>query len=237
MQESIDILYDASVRWADANLGEVIAALKYSGVWDDAIFVFLSDHGEEMGEHGGWFHGQSVYEELAHVPLIIHFPRGEHGGQRISRPVSLVDLMPTIFDYIGEPGLCERCRGKSLMSLINGEYDIGDPDVAIPAMRHNDSFYYRPFKEKRGDLNVVVRRDQWKGIWNDELGAMELYDLTLDPGELSDLSVRQPQLVQGMSEKARNWLKICKNNAVEPERAEEMDEETRERLRALGYLD
>ena len=109
--------------------------------------------------------------------------------------------------------------------------------MLIPAMRHNDSFYYRPFKEKRGDLNVVVRRDQWKGIWNDELGAMELYDLTLDPGELSDLSVRQPQLVQGMSEKARNWLKICKNNAVEPERAEEMDEETRERLRALGYLD
>jgi arylsulfatase A-like enzyme len=88
MLESIDLLYDASVRWADANLAEAITALKISGVWDDAIFIFLSDHGEEMGEHGGWFHGQSIYEELAHVPLIIHFPGGEYGGQRISRPAS-----------------------------------------------------------------------------------------------------------------------------------------------------
>jgi arylsulfatase A-like enzyme len=237
LQEPIDILYDASVRWADANLADVINALKVSGVWNKAIFIFMSDHGEEMGEHGGWFHGQSVYEELAHVPLIIHFPGGEHGGKRIETPVSLVDLMPTIFDLIGRSELCEGCRGRSLLPLLNGENDTGDWTFPIPAMRHNGGFYYRPFKENRGDLNIVVRRDQWKGIWNDELGTLELYDLALDAGELSDVNAQHPGLVNSMSERARKWLKDCQADAVTPEQAEEMDEETRERLRALGYLE
>jgi arylsulfatase A-like enzyme len=237
MLESIDLLYDASVRWADANLAEAITALKISGVWDDAIFIFLSDHGEEMGEHGGWFHGQSIYEELAHVPLIIHFPGGEYGGQRISRPVSLVDIVPTILDFAGRSGLCDSCRGNSLLPLLNGDDDPGDLTVPVPAMRLNHGFYYRPFKEHRGDQNVVIRREQWKGIWNAELETLELYDLVADPGELSDLNAGNPELVQDMSEYARGWLENCQVNAVEPEQADEMDEETRERLRALGYLD
>ena len=237
MQESIDLLYDASVRWADTNLADVITALKASGVWNDAIFIFLSDHGEEMGEHGGWFHGQSIYEELAHVPLIIHFPGGEYGGRRIARPVSLVDLMPTILDLTGRSGMCEGCRGTSLVPLLNGKYDTGDLTVPIPAIRLNHGFYYRPFKENRGDLNVVIRRDQWKGIWNDEPGTLELYDLAADPGEQSDVNGQHPELVQEMSDYARSWLKDCQANAAAPEQAEEMDEETKERLRALGYLD
>jgi arylsulfatase A-like enzyme len=56
MEDTVNVLYDSAVWWADANLKSVIDVLKRRGVWDKAIFIFLSDHGEELGEHGGWLH-------------------------------------------------------------------------------------------------------------------------------------------------------------------------------------
>ena len=131
-RETIDILYDAAVLWADSNVGEIIDVLKRRGVWDEAIFIFLSDHGEEFGEHGGWNHGQSGYEELMRVPLIIHFPGNEFAGRRLGNLVSLVDIMPTIFDYIDRPELCEN---QALPVPRRGEpRAVGLEPVRAPAL-------------------------------------------------------------------------------------------------------
>ena len=236
MRGSIELLYDGAVRWADTNLSDVIGVLKERGVWDDAIFVFLSDHGEELGDHGSWLHGQSVYEELVRVPLLIHFPGGEYAGQRIELPVSLVDVMPTIFDYLGRTDLCDGCRGSSLIPLIVDSTVLPESRSIIPALRANRAFYYRPYKENRGDLNVVVRQEHWKGIWNDELNALELYDLELDPAEQSNVSAQHPELVTSMGRQARSWLDECRAQARRPEEIGEIDIQTQEKLRALGYF-
>jgi arylsulfatase A-like enzyme len=236
LQGSIDDLYDASVLWADANLGEVVDVLKKGGVWDSAIFIFVSDHGEELGDHGGWFHGQSVYEELVRVPLIIHFPGGEFAGRRIGTPVSLIDIMPTIFDYLGRPGLCEGCRGRSLLPLLRDVADQAEGGAAVQAVRINRVNYYRPWKESRGDINVVIRQDRWKGIWNAELSRLELYDLAVDPGERSDLSGDYPELAAALGAKAHAWLADCQSRAIPPDEHGEIDAETQEKLRALGYF-
>ena len=234
--EAVNLVYDAAVLHASANLGNIVSMLKERELWDQAIFIFLSDHGEELGEHGGWFHGQSLYEELSRVPLVMHFPGGEFGGRRITAPVSLVDLMPTVFDYLGRGELCEGCRGVSLLPLLRGTVETPRPQPNILGMRFNRVNYYRPWKESRGDLNVLLRQDQWKGIWNAELDSLELYDLRLDYGELSDISTEQPQLAQSMRQRGEAWLQNCSDQATQPEEVEEIDAETEERLRALGYF-
>jgi arylsulfatase A-like enzyme len=236
MQTQIELLYDAAVLWADANLGQVIELLNDRGVWDDAIFIFLSDHGEEFNEHGSWLHSQSVYEELVRVPLIIHFPYGKFGGQRIDTPVSLVDIMPTIFDYLERPELCTTCQGSSLMPLISGIVGQAIAEPLIPSLRLNKAFYYRPLKQSRGDLNVVIRQNQWKAIWNKELEAMEIYDLDRDPGEQSNLSQQRPDLRQAFGMRARDWLRACEAAAKQPGDIVDVDEEIDEKLRALGYF-
>jgi arylsulfatase A-like enzyme len=234
--DAVDLVYDAAVLHASSNVGNIVSMLKERKLWDQAIFIFLSDHGEELGEHGGWFHGQSLYEELARVPLVMHFPGGEFGGRRITAPVSLVDLMPTVLDYLGRGELCEGCRGVSLLPLLRGIVQLPQQQPNILGMRFNRVNYYRPWKESRGDVNVMLRNDQWKGIWNAELDSLELYDLRLDYGELSDISAEQTQLARSMRQRGESWLQDCSDHATQPEEVEEIDAETEERLRALGYF-
>ena len=236
MKASIDQLYDASVLWADTNLGQIVADLQQSGRWDDAIFIFLSDHGEELSDRGNWLHGHSVYEELVRVPLLIHFPDGEFAGQRITTPVSLVDIMPTIFDYLGRTELCSDCRGTSIMPLLrSSSAEIARAaELTIASLRMNRIYYYRPGKENRGDVNVVMRQEQWKGIWNDDLQTLELYDLSQDTGEQMELSDNYPELSAWFADNARRWLSDCRQK--ESADVWEMDDETREQLEALGYF-
>jgi arylsulfatase A-like enzyme len=236
MNEDMDLLYDASVLWADDNLGGVIDRLKQRGVWNNAIFIFVSDHGEEFDEHGAWFHGQSVYEELMRAPLVIRFPGGKFGGKRINAPVSLVDIMPTILDYIGRPDLCVNCRGTSLMSKVQEADSSTIGAVSILAMRDDQKSYDWVSHPVRGNVNVAMRQGSWKGIWNHDVKSFELYDLAADPDEQTDLSNDNPELTRRLRDQAMEWLKACRENAYQAEEAGELDDETREQLRALGYV-
>ncbi|MFQ5805212.1 MAG: sulfatase [Phycisphaerae bacterium] len=231
-------LYDAAVRAADRRLGSVIDVLKSRKLWDNTLFIILADHGEEMAERGGWLHDQSVYEELMRVPLIVRFPRGEYGGHRLRSVVSLVDVLPTIIDYLQEPELLHGTRGRSLMPLVRGEQPDEDRNFKIPGMRMNRKKYYRPWKESRGDTNLVVRRGDWKGIWNAEIDTFELYDLPNDPQEQHDVSAEHTELVSAMLRAARSWYEDCGSRAAETEEApQQIDEQTLRSLRSLGYID
>jgi arylsulfatase A-like enzyme len=235
-EAAVQVVYDAAVLYADANAQNLVDELRRNDLWNKAIYIFLSDHGEEFGDHGGWFHGQSTYEELLRVPLLIHFPDGEFAGQRIDAPVSLVDIMPTIFDYLRRRDLCDSCQGQSLLPLLRGSRDVGDAGVTIPAMRLNRIDYYRPWQESRGDVNVVLRQDRWKGIWNDDFAALELYDIALDPAEQSDVSAKYAEITGRLGRKAEAWLRDCRKRATEPNEMGEIDAGTEEQLRALGYF-
>jgi arylsulfatase A-like enzyme len=117
--------------------------------------------------------------------------------------------------------------------------DAADPlenGEDVRALRINQVNYYRPWKESRGDVNVVVRQDQWKGIWNDEPGTLELYDLDADPGERSDLNGEKPDLAAALGAQARTWLANCRAQAIPPAELDQIDAETQEKLRALGYF-
>ncbi len=233
-RETITDLYDASVLWADDNVGKVIRLLKEQGLWERSIFIVLADHGEEFGEHGAWWHGETVYEPAMHVPLIMHLPGGELGGRRVAGLVSLTDVMPTLLDLLGHGALCNGCRGTSLVPLLSGP-GAGEVDRTVFGLRHNELGFYKPLKQRSGDVNVLVRRDQWKAIWNAEPQTLELYDLQADPGEVQDLSQAQPELAAELRDAAVSWLDQCRGQAVAPENTT-LDERTRERLKGLGYL-
>ena len=232
-------LYDAAVWAADQRLGSVVDALKARGVWEDTLFIILADHGEEFGEHGGWEHDQSVYEELMRVPLIVRFPRGQFGGRRIRSVASLVDVIPTLAQYLDQPALAAGARGRSLLPLISGAEPDRDRGFHIPGMRMNRKKHFRPWKEARGDTNVVIRHAMWKGIWNVEPDTLELYDLAQDPREQSSVSAQHPELAADMLRVARAWYQECGGRGAAPAATpeEELDEETRQNLRALGYID
>lgn len=235
-KESLNLLYDASVLRADSNLGDVVAELKKTGAWDESVFIFISDHGEEIGDHGGWFHDQSVYEELTRIPMLIHFPGNEFAGQRIIEPASLLDIMPTVLDYLGRSKLCQQCRGKSLMPIIDPRRTQIEGGAAVQSLRTNIRTFYAPMKRERGDMNVAVRDGRWKGIWNLELDSMEIYDLEADPGELRNLADEHRELVGSLTQQATTWLKSCLSRARPPDGPSPLDDETKARLRAMGYL-
>jgi len=236
-REHFSQLYDAQVRAADRKVGTVVDHLRKLGVWEETLFVVVSDHGEEMYEHGGWLHDQSAYQELVRVPLVVKFPGGVFAGERIEQPVTLLDLLPTIMDVLGRPELAEDSRGASLLPVIRG--DAGGEwggEARVTSIRHNRKKYYRPFKEARGDLNVVVVDGRWKGIYNQEVPSFELYDLESDPGERRSLADEEPARTRSMLAAARNYYQRCLDRQRAAADVEELEPEEAEALKSLGYL-
>ena len=236
MRDDYNELYCIAVHKADERLGEVVDELKQRGVWDNTLFILLSDHGEEMNEHGGWLHDQSVYEELIHVPLLIKFPRGTFGGKRISEAVSLIDVVPTLFQYLGQAKLGRSPSGVSLMPLIREEEASPPSDFRVISMRFNTNKYFKPWKQTRGDVNIVVRHKNWKGIWNVEPDTFELYDLAADPREQKNLSAENQALTLSMRLIAKDFWEKARDAEIDvPKRDKTLGKQTEESLEELGY--
>ncbi len=235
LRQTVLGLYDTDIRIADVNLASVILALQEAGIWDQTIFVVTSDHGEAFGEHLGWQHDQSLYEELVHVPLLIRLPGNRMAGRRLQQPVSLLDLLPTVVDAAGLEEIADEGPGRSWWPWLEGAGD--PPSEPVRVVRENLKKHYAPFKRERGDRNVALVEDGWKAIWNDEPGTVELYDLARDPDERDDVSEREPERARAMAESARDWLARCGDGAVRPTEDGDLDEDSLERLRALGYVD
>ncbi|MBN2448729.1 MAG: sulfatase, partial [Phycisphaerae bacterium] len=238
MRDDWSELYDACVRLADSRVGSLAKLLHDREFWDNTLFIVVADHGEEMNDHGAWLHDQSVYEELMHVPLIVRFPNDQFAGRRISEPVSLVDILPTILDYIDREHEATGARGRSLMPLIRGETDQRGEPLFVPGLRINTTRYYRPWVETRGDVNVVIRQKQWKGIWNADIDTFELYDLSADPFEKYDVRTAHADLVAAMRTHAQSWYEGCRTQTQETGTVDysKLDEATLRNLRALGYI-
>ena len=235
-RDTIRELYSVQVAWADDNLGQIIHHLEKRGMWDNTLFILTADHGEEFAEHGMWQHDQSAYEELLHTPLIIKFPKREFAGTRVSQPVSAVDVLPTVLDYLGESERQAAGSGTSLIPLARGGSQ--PRGMLLASIRHNMKKFYRPSKERRGDVNVVVRDGRWKAIWNVEPKSVELFDLEADPGELCNLANDEVERAARMVAFATDEYKACIDQAAAGDRpqVETIDERSRETLRQLGYV-
>lgn len=174
--------YYAMVETMDTNCGRVLQSLRNAGEdLDDWIIVYLSDHGDQLGEHGVW-EKQKFFEGSARVPFIIRAPRLLPQGIRIHQNVSLCDLFAT---------LCELCEleipdgldSRSLVALVNGDAQTWPNETC--------SFFLQ-----QGFTNVMIKQDHLKYQWyaHDGKGVMPevLFDLHSDPNETSNV-IRHPQ--------------------------------------------
>ena len=177
--------YRASVSFVDAQVGIVLDALDRLGLQENTIVVFTSDHGYHLGEHGRW-QKKSLFEESAHVPLVIAAPGGR-AGVVAPQTVELVDVMPTVCDLAGVP-LPAGTDGRSLAPLVRVGQAAGFPDrPAITEVVVRDG-------SATGSRGVSMRSGKWRYTeWNNGAAGRQLYDHDTDPQELVNLADRPEQ--------------------------------------------
>ena len=115
MRENIINMYDADIEFLDHWFGYFIDELKKMGIYKKSIIIFLSDHGEEFYDHGGWDHGSSLYNEQIRVPLFIKFPESQYQNKRITNNVSLKDVFPTLLEFL-KIKMEKKIEGKSFLA-------------------------------------------------------------------------------------------------------------------------
>lgn len=138
-------LYDESIRLADRRFGDLLGALRQAGLYDRALIIVTSDHGEEFWDHGGYGHGHSLYKEVIRVPLIVKLPGGRFTGTRALDPVRSIDLAPTILELAGLADASSSATGGASTNpretpLVSGSRrEDSDGGATASAPLHRDS--------------------------------------------------------------------------------------------------
>jgi arylsulfatase A-like enzyme len=240
VKERVIAQYDAEVRGLSRTFGRVLDDLRRRGQYENTIVIFVSDHGEEFHEHGGWTHGHSLHREVVHVPLIVRLPtslgpdavRGR--GRRVENGCSLLDVYELLTaaceiedpGYVGLPGtgrlLLEKCRPAAgqekrravlpIMRSILGEVDSGP--VRLRSIRQGRWLYIRS-----------------QALMEEHTA---LYDVTSAPEELRDRSEKRPSTVTALRNELGKWMKALKQNALIG-RSRELSPEEALLLKGLGY--
>ena len=219
--------YQGAVTYVDDELGRFMAELQKRGLLERTAMVVTSDHGENLGEHDMYFVHTGLYEQTIRVPLLTYFPGGGRQGVQVNEVVELVDLMPTLLEYLEIP-IPTGIRGRSLWPLIRGEL-VPDKVALI---------------EHAGKNQVALRSRRYKYIKHLETknlqpsypfvaGKEELYDLAVDPREEDNLVHSRSDLLWRfrkelrVRQKDKFSLRVGKSD---------LSPETVEVLRSLGYI-
>ena len=240
-------VYKDEIEFLDIEVGRFISWLKENGQYENSAIVVISDHGEEFGEHGGFWHGTTLYDEVLHVPLIIKTPKASPKGVRVPWQVRSIDLAPTLTSLLGLDG-DESWEGEDLLSAP--ELRIAQADWTFDACRaHELDRIAISENDFEGNILSSIRMDNFKYILaNAEnprgLAPEELYALLDDSTEKMNLSGQAVDLC-GKKSKAqaeqlkivlREFLKEAQSTAAQSTDGG-LDEATIERMRLLGYME
>jgi arylsulfatase len=176
----VQAAYYAMIEQVDHEFGRLLDALDRTGQAENTVVVFMSDHGEALGDHGLVHKGCRFFDGLVRVPLIVSWPGHFEGGRRSSALVELTDVMPTLMELAGLP-VPAGTHGRSLLPILTGE---------APPDRHRDFVrceYYDAVDLPDRTWGTMYRDQRWKlNVYHDHATG-ELYDLERDPHEFDDL--------------------------------------------------
>jgi arylsulfatase A-like enzyme/Tfp pilus assembly protein PilF len=208
--------YGGEVAFADAQVGRALQVLGERGQLARTLIVVAADHGEALGEHQERTHGLFVYDATTRVPLVFWAPAALPPAV-VRGPVGLVDVMPTVLDFVGVAAVAGD--GRSLAAAARGQA-LEDRDVYLEALNANLTRHWAP-------LTAIVAGTA-KFI---DLPQAELYDLAADPGETRNLHSSQPDAAAAI---ARRLFALRARGR--PATPSAVDGDTARRLRSLGYL-
>ncbi len=183
-------LYDGELRWTDANIGELFDFIARTPSADKTIIVITSDHGDGFNEHGFINHGQKLYKELQHVPLIFYVPENEPVS--VAGPVSNLDIFPTLADLVGVDVSGLGLEGESLVPQLFYGKDARQRVVFA------ETNYPDPLR--------AAIADDYKLIYNLKANVYELFDLRTDPWEKKNIWGKDTEGGRKMKELLDEWL-------------------------------
>jgi arylsulfatase A-like enzyme len=228
--------YDTEIAAVDRSVGRLLEGIR--GAVDDRelVIVFTADHGESLGEHGYWGHGRNLYEQSLRIPLGLVW-KGRIPAGKLASQTTLMDVAPTLLELAGieapeslpgrswaetaRAGRAPAAGGISYFQTHRGAVHGGTHDSEK--------------KRSKGLLSVAIMTDGRKEILTLDPQESQLFDLADDPGELHNLAQPQTQPSDGLLA----WLAQVSTglNALDRLETQNLDAETVEQLRALGYLD
>lgn len=228
-------LYDAEIAFNDSEFGRLIRYVKELGLYESTLIIFTSDHGEEFLDHGFWEHGASLFNEQLHVPFILKLPRGLGKGLRITDKAALIDVLPTVLDYLGQPP-AQPIEGSSLLPLITSSRTA---PLRPPIFAHLgiDGFEL--------ESAILDNRKLIQDLGPSANASIEtraspisrgrLYDLSADWGERANLAAEQPIWAGYLY----SLLKYQRVHRADPATlpVDEIGVGLRRQLEALGYID
>ncbi len=214
--------YDGEIAYADHELGRLLAWLKRNQLYDRTMIVFLSDHGESLGEHGEQEHGYFVYNPTVHIPLIVKPPAGSgFRPGRVPRPVETIAVAPTLLRLAGIHDQIEnQLRSRSLLGS----------DAETDGEAYSETFY--PFSSFGWSPLHALETSRYHYIDSPE---PELYDLAADPEERNNIAAQQPATVAVLKEKLKTQLQDRPFTPTH-DGSSELSPDALEKLRALGYV-
>ena len=184
-------LYDGEIAYADSALGNLIAFLKKTGAYPNAIIVVVGDHGEGLGEHGEETHGLFLYDSTLHVPMILKLAGAGQRGVVIDAQVRTTDILPTVLSLTNIP-VPPELNGESMVPIIKraeaSEHDLfAETDYPL-------RFGWAPLRALRSENRKLI-----------EAPRPELYDLKVDPGELKNLYSADSTQAKSMQSELAEW--------------------------------
>ena len=173
-------MYGEDTAYFDHSMQRLLARLKSMGLYDDSVIAFTADHGEEFQEHGGWWHGTTLYEEQVHVPLLIKRAREARAGQVEPSIVRSLDIAPTLM----------AAAGLRAPAAFQGVDLFASARTADGPLLAEEDF--------EGNVLASLRVGVWKVISANPdnprgLKPVELYNLLDDGGERRDMAAAEPQ--------------------------------------------
>lgn len=183
-RREITAAYYAMIEQIDDNVGRVLTELEATGQKDNTIVIFMSDHGELLGDHGMYLKGPHMYDCSIRVPLVISWPGHFKAGLRSDAMVELVDIVPTLLDSLGME-TPTRVQGKSFHDICTGKADPHNHRDQVYAEYYIGQPFHRKLKQRPMLTTIRTRTAKITSYAGMEIG--ELYDLQSDPGEHDNL--------------------------------------------------
>lgn len=232
-------MYVADLAFADTIFEEMMAGLEERGLLDGSLVVVTSDHGENHGDNDHLNHMFTLNEGAIRIPLAIKLPSGSDAGTVRADPVQLVDLFPTVLSAAGVERPAGAAGAHDLFAgpapedrPLLAEYYYPDQILGFYPKGAPENELLQPYLRRIKALRV----GDWKFLWGSD-GVHELYDLSTDPGETTNLVEKEPERAAGLEGRLEEVLERFGGAAVESAVAPGIvDPEIEEQLRSLGYV-